>query len=108
MLRPGFRHLSSSRTSYGYAITLAGKRAALVRVLPDGQYSGMWRVEELDGSLSDKVNLSRAIEAAKGRALGIIGGGGVSQIADAAPLVRLNGVPATPVAAGPQNESVGG
>jgi hypothetical protein len=43
---------------YGHA------KAPLVRVVPDGRYPGMWRVEMPDGRLSDMTNLSRAKDAA--------------------------------------------
>ena len=55
--------------SSGYAITLVDQRKPLAVVVPDEKYSGMWRVVEENGDLSDMVNLSRAIDAAMNRAL---------------------------------------
>ena len=44
----------------------------IVTIKPDATYPKMWRVLELDGSLSDMVNLTRAKDAAVNRALRIL------------------------------------
>jgi hypothetical protein len=47
----------------GDALYLDGKGRAIVRIVPEETYSGMWRVS-FDGRLSDMVNLTRAKDAA--------------------------------------------
>ena len=39
---------------------------ALARIVPDGSYSGMWRIVCPDGRLSDILNLTRAKDVAFG------------------------------------------
>jgi hypothetical protein len=68
----GFRELAVRPKPPGFAITLAGQRQALVMVVPDAKYPGMWRVQEPDCPVSDMVNFSRAIDAAKHRAMSIL------------------------------------
>jgi len=41
---------------------------ALVHVVPDKTYPGMWRVLRPEGSLSDMVNKTRAKDVARGLA----------------------------------------
>ena len=47
----------------GDALYLDGKGRAIVRIVPDETYPGMWRVLS-GGRLSDMLNLSRAKDAA--------------------------------------------
>ena len=50
-----------------------GHRKMNIRVVEDERYPGvMWRVQGPDGKLSDMVNLSRAKDAAKSMALGML------------------------------------
>jgi hypothetical protein len=41
----------------------------LAEIVPDPQWSGMWRVRLPDGFLSDMVNITRAKDAARSLAL---------------------------------------
>ena len=41
-----------------------GNRRTGILVAPDGQWHGMWRIKQKDGTLSDKLNLARAKDAA--------------------------------------------
>jgi hypothetical protein len=68
----GNRELTVRPKPPGYVITLAGQRQPLVLVVPDAKYPGMWRVQEPDCPVSDMVNLSRAIDAARHRAMFIL------------------------------------
>jgi hypothetical protein len=43
---------------------LDGKGRAIVRIVPDATYAGMWRVELPDGQLSDMANRTWAKDAA--------------------------------------------
>lgn len=52
-----------------------GNRSTGISVIPDKEYSGMWRVRDRDGRLSDIVNISRAKDAALSWALTGRGGG---------------------------------
>jgi hypothetical protein len=54
------------------ALHLRERGPALVTVVPDDVYPGMWRVRRPDGTLSDLVNLARAKDAAVSLALGIL------------------------------------
>jgi hypothetical protein len=48
----------------GDALYLYGKGCAVVRIVSDKTYAGMWRVELPDGRLSDMVNRARAKDVA--------------------------------------------
>jgi hypothetical protein len=48
----------------GDSLHLDGRGRAVVRIVPDKTYAGMWRVELPDGRLSDMVNRARAKDAA--------------------------------------------
>ena len=52
-----------------HTLHLDRRAAAIVSVVPDQAYSGMWRVRLPDGSLTDMVNLTRAKDAALHHAL---------------------------------------
>jgi hypothetical protein len=45
------------------ALYLDGKGRALLRIVPDATYAGMWRVKRSDGSLSDMANRTWAKDA---------------------------------------------
>lgn len=67
------RHVACRQVGDGYVITMVGKSKPLVRIVQDAKYPGrMWRVVEEDGSLSDMVNLTRAVDAARVRAADIL------------------------------------
>jgi hypothetical protein len=63
---------------------------ALVAILPDVQYPGMWRVRS-GGALSDMVNLSRARDAARGFALCLLNKADREERGVAASPMRKNG-----------------
>ena len=68
----GTRDLRIRREGRGYCVVRGRQGRALIWIVPDGQYPGMWRVQRRDGSLSDMVNLARAQDAALGIALSIV------------------------------------
>jgi hypothetical protein len=49
--------------------------SAVLYVVPDVTYPGMWRVKFADGSLSDMANLTRAKDGARYQALAILNRG---------------------------------
>jgi hypothetical protein len=49
-------------------------RCKLAEIVQDDRYPTMWRVRRADGTLSDMLNLTRARDAARGMALGILNG----------------------------------
>jgi hypothetical protein len=53
----------------GNRLFLKEGSALLAEIVPDPQWSGMWRVRLPDGSLSDMVNITRAKDAARSLAL---------------------------------------
>jgi hypothetical protein len=48
----------------GWSLHAIGHRSAVVHVVPDGVWPGMWRVRHPDGQLSDMANLSWAKDGA--------------------------------------------
>ncbi len=56
----------------GYALHLGRSKQALVSVVPDAVYPGMWRMRRADGSLTDMSNISWAKDAALSIALGVL------------------------------------
>lgn len=56
------RFVWKQRKSGSWAMFEGG--TAILWVVPDKTYPGMWRVSDVDGNLSDMVNLSRAKDAA--------------------------------------------
>src|SRR5689334_11213315 len=48
----------------GDGLALCRSTKAMVRVVPDDRWPGMWRVRRHDGRLTDMVNLTRAKDAA--------------------------------------------
>jgi|GraSoiStandDraft_16_1057320.scaffolds.fasta_scaffold4190450_2 hypothetical protein len=56
----------------GDTLRLCGKGSPVVTIVPDGTWSGMWRVRLPDGRLTDMVNRTRAKDAATSIALGIL------------------------------------
>lgn len=51
---------------------VTNRNAAVLRVVPDKTYTGMWRVEFPDGAVSDMANVTRAKDAAIGHALATV------------------------------------
>jgi hypothetical protein len=47
----------------------SGSKVAVAEIVPDTQWTGMWRVRLPDGQLSDMVNVTRARDAAMELAL---------------------------------------
>ena len=47
-------------------------RRKLAEIVQDDRYPTMWRVRRPDGTLSDMLNMTRARDAARGMALGIL------------------------------------
>jgi hypothetical protein len=52
----------------GLKVCAPGKTKALARIVPDTTYPAMWRVVCADGTLTDKLNKTRAMDLALGRA----------------------------------------
>src|SRR5262245_61072474 len=52
------------RNDAHYALHYGNAHAALIRVVPDALWPGMWRIVRHDGLLSDMVNRDRAKDAA--------------------------------------------
>jgi hypothetical protein len=71
----GSSDLSWRKHSDGWALHCIGRQSAILHVVPDATYPGMWRARYLDGRLSDMVNLSRAKDAAMAIALRILSTG---------------------------------
>ena len=55
--------------SDGFALHLRRRGRALLYVVPDTTHPQMWRVRFLDGSVSDMVNKTRAMDAGRQLAL---------------------------------------
>jgi hypothetical protein len=53
----------------GFSLHLERRATALLHVIPDKTYEGMWRIRFADGSLSDMTNLIRAKDAGRSIAL---------------------------------------
>jgi hypothetical protein len=58
----------------GNNLHVGGKGKPVLAIEPDAWWPSMWRVKYQDGSLSDRVNLSRARDAAMSIALCILQG----------------------------------
>ncbi len=56
----------------GYALHAMGHRNAIVHVVPDQRWPGMWRIRHPDGRLSDMANLTWAKDGAKGLAMRLL------------------------------------
>lgn len=52
----------SARGSFG--LHAYGRPTAMLHIVPDEHWPGMWHVKAPDGQLSDMVNLTRACDAA--------------------------------------------
>jgi hypothetical protein len=48
----------------GWALHAVGHQSAIVHIVPDGTWPGMWRIRHPDGQLSDMANLTRARDGA--------------------------------------------
>ena len=55
--------LNWRRSDDSYSLHFERRAKALLHVVPDKTYEGMWRIRFTDGSLSDMANLSRAKDA---------------------------------------------
>jgi hypothetical protein len=66
----GRSNLKRHRSPGGWELHFQG--SALVRVVPDPVYAGMWRVRRSDGTLTDMANLTWARDAAVSIALGTL------------------------------------
>jgi hypothetical protein len=53
-----------NRIGEAYGLHYGDAATALVRILPDEQWAGMFRMHWPDGSISDMANLTRARDAA--------------------------------------------
>jgi len=56
----------------GNSLHLGHSRRILTEIVQDDRYPMMWRVRRADGSLSDMLNMTRARDAARALALGIL------------------------------------
>ncbi len=56
----------------GWALRAIGHRSAIVHVVPDGVWPGMWRIRYRDGRLSDMANLSWARDSAVAAAMRLL------------------------------------
>jgi hypothetical protein len=63
------RQLNWRRNGEGLALHFERRLTALLHIVRDDTYAGMWRVKFADGSLSDMANVTRAKDA--GRAHGL-------------------------------------
>jgi hypothetical protein len=54
----GRPQLTWHKSGADWALHIQGRRGAMLHVVPDAVYPGMWRVKRPDGSLSDMANLS--------------------------------------------------
>jgi hypothetical protein len=52
----------------GVKVCQPNRAKALARIVPDVTYPAMWRVVRPDGTLTDKLNKTRAMDLAFGRA----------------------------------------
>ena len=59
----------------GFGLHVDRRVSAVLHVVPDAIYPGMWRVKFADGSLSDIANLTRAKDGARYQALAILNRG---------------------------------
>lgn len=64
------KQLNWRRSQKGHTLHLERRATALLHVVPDQTYAGMWRIQSADGSLSDMANLTRAKDAALAMELG--------------------------------------
>jgi hypothetical protein len=55
-----------------FALHAYGQMRAILHVVPDAKYPGMWRIRYLDGRLSDMANLSPAKDAGLLRSLALL------------------------------------
>ena len=56
----------------GWALHCVGRQDAVVHVVPDATWPGMWRVRDADGRLSDMANLTWARDGAIAAAMRIL------------------------------------
>ena len=61
-----------SAANRALSLHLDNSGKALLHVVPDKTYDGMWRIRFGDGSLSDMANLTRAKDAAITHGLSIV------------------------------------
>jgi hypothetical protein len=64
--------LTWRKTAHGFVLHRQNRGRALLAVVPDDTYLGMWRVRLPDGRLSNLTNISRAKDAAVSIALAIL------------------------------------
>jgi predicted amino acid racemase len=67
----GRNKLNWRKTADGYALHLGRSQKAMLKIVPDKVWPGMWRILHRD-CLSDMVNLSRAKDAGFSIALGVL------------------------------------
>jgi hypothetical protein len=63
--------LNWRKTADGYALHFGRSQKAMLKIVPDKVWPGMWRILHRD-CLSDMVNLSRAKDAGFSIALGLL------------------------------------
>ena len=54
----------TATNAQAWTLYYGSARTPLAHVVPDSQWPNMWRIQRLDGSLSDLANFSRACDAA--------------------------------------------
>jgi hypothetical protein len=68
----GRPELTWRKSEEGWSLHCEGRRGAILHIVRDAVYPGMWRVKRPDVSLSDMANLSWARDGAIAIALGIL------------------------------------
>jgi hypothetical protein len=94
----GRTELSWCKINEVWTLYCEGRREPMLHVVPDDRYAGMWRIHQLDGRLSDMINLTRARDGGAVTALRMLNG--EKQAVSGAPM-RETVVPATPLAGSP-------
>lgn len=56
----------------GWALHATGHQNAIVHIVPDATYPGMWRIRHPDGQLFDMANLTRARDGALAAAMRLL------------------------------------
>jgi hypothetical protein len=64
--------LSWQKVAEGWALNCYGRSGAVLHVVPDTVYPGMWRVRFLDGGVSDMANITWARDGAVSIALAML------------------------------------
>jgi hypothetical protein len=92
----GRKDFTWSKHADGWALHAIGHRNAIVHVVPDGVWPGMWRIRHPGGQLSDMANLTWAKDGAIAVAMRLLDPRRrIEQPANGGPSMRQNGSAAT-------------